>query len=153
MVKVQGNIALILLLVFEVGAGHAQSLPTATEAFNLRIKCKEMVAERDRDNFERNSKLGEFERKLISSIYVSRYDPKTNKCYGAFSTLTLDLQDKRQVLFRSLYDLQIDELMATWEDNNGQKSGMVIDKYNRGKYPPGKDAAEAFINEMLSDKQ
>jgi hypothetical protein len=30
--------------------------------------------------------LGEFERKLISSIYVSRYDPKTNKCYGAFST-------------------------------------------------------------------
>jgi len=49
--------------------------------------------------------------------------------------------------------LQIDELMATWEDNNGQKSGMVIDKYNRGKYPPDKDAAEAFINEMLSDKQ
>jgi len=112
-----------------------------------------MVAEKERDNFVMNSKLGEYEGKFVSSTYSSRYDPKTNRCYGAFFTRTRNRQDKRQVLFRSLYDMQVDELMATWEDNNGQKSGMVIDKYNLGKYPPGKDAAEAFINEMMSDTQ
>ena len=143
----------LVLLSLSIESAAAQTPPTATEAFNLRIKCKEMVAEKDRDDFLRNSKLDAFEGKLFSSTYSSRYDSKTNRCYGAFSTRTIDLRDKRQVLFRSLYDMQIDELMATWEDNNGQKSGMVIEKYNRGKYPVGKDAAEAFINEMMSDKQ
>jgi hypothetical protein len=133
------------LLSLLIVSAAAQTPPTATEEFNLRIKCKEMVAERDRDNFERNFKLGEFEGKLISSTYSSRYDPKTNRCYGAFSTHTLNLQDKREVLLRSLYDMQVDELMATWEDNSSQKSGMVIDKYNRGKYPPGKDAADSSM--------
>jgi hypothetical protein len=141
------------LLLLSIPSAAAQTPPTATEAFNLRIKCKDLVAQRDRDNFERNLKLGEFEGKLISSTYSSRYDPKTNRCYGAFSTHTRNMKDKRDVVFRSLYDMQVDELMATWEDDNGQKSGMVIDKYNHGKYPVGKDAAEAFINDMMSGNQ
>jgi len=138
------------LLSLFIGSAAAQTPPTATEVFNLRIKCKEMVAERDRENFERNVKMGEFASKIISSTYSSRYDPKTNKCYGEFSTHYL--QQTREVMLRSLYDMQVDELMATWEENNGQKSGMVIDKYNGGKYPVGKDAAEAFINDMMSEK-
>jgi hypothetical protein len=125
-----------------------------SKVFGLTIflGAREMVAQKDRENYERNVRQGEFETKIILSTSSSRYDPKTNRCYGEYFTHYY-YNVTREVFRRSLYDMQIDELMATWEDNSGQKSGMVIDKYNRGKYPPGKDAAEAFINEMMSEAQ
>jgi hypothetical protein len=140
------------LLSLFIGSAAAQTPPTATEVFNLRIRCKVMVAQKDRENYERNVRQGEFKTEIILSTSSSRYDPKTNRCYGEYFTHYY-YNVTREVFRRSLYDMQIDELMATWEDNSGQKSGMVIDKFNRGKYPPGKDAADTFINEMMSDAQ
>ena len=39
-------ITLVAVLMLNCGAGLAQTPPTATEAFNLRIKCKQMADEK-----------------------------------------------------------------------------------------------------------
>jgi len=59
----------------------AQSPPTATEAFNLRIKCKKMSDEKAQEIRETNT--------MLKWVYVmasntSKYDPISNRCYGRF---------------------------------------------------------------------
>src|SRR5258706_16113477 len=100
-----------------------QPLPTATEAFDLRIKCKEMADQKaeamswhplDPANAAQIgmsataiAKLNEQTRpENISASHASRYDPKSNRCYVEIRSHTrhrgLDI-DSRQV-----YDAQID---------------------------------------------
>lgn len=43
------KIPLALCISIWVGPAFGQAVPTATEAFNLRIKCKEMVAEKTQE--------------------------------------------------------------------------------------------------------
>jgi hypothetical protein len=65
-----------------VGSAFGQVLPTATEAFNLRIKCKELVDEKTQtmtEDFYR-PKAAELEFFYSSS----RYDARVNRCYGDF---------------------------------------------------------------------
>ncbi len=59
--------------------GFAQSPPTATEAFNLRIKCKKMSDEKAQEFGEQNTML---KWEIVAAWNTSKYDPINNRCYG-----------------------------------------------------------------------
>jgi hypothetical protein len=79
----KSKVALYLLVL--IAPAHSQTPPTATEAFNLRIKCKEMVAQKEQDMREQRDHLGKLAPELISSFSSSRYDPRATAATGNFT--------------------------------------------------------------------
>ena len=138
------------------GLAFGQTPPTATEAFNLRIKCKEMVTQREQDMQEQRDRLGKLAPELISSFSTSRYDPRANRCYGEFHYHENVRRAALDREVRALYDMQVDDMLAFWKIENGKKNGMVFD-HSHGITTDkniGWDDAEAYINEMwIEDKK
>jgi hypothetical protein len=72
------SLCVLSLLLFAV-QGSAQSPPTATEAFNLRIKCKEMSDKKAQEFIDMDSGL---KWEMVFASNTSKYDPISNRCYG-----------------------------------------------------------------------
>ena len=123
--------------------------PTATEAFNLRIVCKQMADKKaeEKANFVALDK----DTKTIFAYHVSRYDPKANRCY-------IQLQGRyqrkgRDLAIREIYDGQTDELLAVTSDDNNEKLGMVFDQNRKmaNDKNQGYDDADAYMNVIMTN--
>jgi hypothetical protein len=121
----KSKVALCLLVL--IAPAHSQTPPTAREAFNLRIKCKQMVAQNEQDMQEQRDRLGKLAPELSSSFSSSRYDPRANRCYGEFHYHENVRRASLDREVRALYDMQVDDMLAFWEIKNGKKNGMVFD--------------------------
>ena len=142
--------------------------PTATEAFNLRIKCKQMADQKADDqswhelsveggallgmNAAAVAKLNDQNRpEVIGAWSSSRYDARNNRCYiEVYSHTRSGSMDKE---YRQVFD-EIDNLLAHTQIINGVKSGTVWDENYRGeRYGPnsGWDIAIAYMDNIMSD--
>lgn len=149
----RSKVALCLLVL--VSPAYSQTPPTATEAFNLRIKCKQMVAQKEQDMQEQRERLGKLAPELISSFSSSRYDPRANRCYGEFHYHEYVRRASLDREVRALYDMQVEDMLAFWEIKNGKKNGVVFDHSHRSTKDKniGWDDADAYMNEMIEDRK
>jgi hypothetical protein len=158
----------IALAACVTSASFAQTAPSATEAFNLGIQCKEMARQKfldvrparpitysegavsgmsaaqvDQLNLEALEVLGEAE--------WSHYNPKTNRCY-----IEIYLHNRhrkpplREEEWWYVYDAQTDDVLGYANVTSAGKWGVVYDhKYAARK--DGWDAAMAYIEAVMVD--
>jgi hypothetical protein len=154
----------------------AQTPPTATEEFNLRIKCKQMADEKAESMMERPMTAAEgasmglkpadvaamnrlTEQRLanvIMSSHSSNYDAKQNRCY-------IEIVDHRRagrnfeidVQVRGVYDGQTDDMLSFAKIENGKKVGMVFDPEHTSTMGTnlGWDDANSYMDEKMRAKR
>jgi hypothetical protein len=114
--------AFIGLLLF---AAHvaAQSPPTATEAFNLRIKCKKMSDEKADGISEANGML---KWEIVTAWNTSKYDPISNRCYGRIYEHITKPSYRLDHEHDEVFDLQTDDLLAAANTENGKRLGVFL---------------------------
>jgi hypothetical protein len=95
--------------------------PSATEVFNLRSRCAELG--------ENILDQQPFKSRTFPS-QVSRYDPRTNRCYVELTVLTDDIN----TLHRYLYDGQTKEMLAHAARVKGNMEGQI---FNNERNPTG----------------
>jgi hypothetical protein len=129
------------LLCWSVAA-HAQQPsfqpPTATELFNLRSRCAELG----------NKFLDDLVvfRPLTKSI-TSRYDPRTNHCYGDVVT-----QNPHSFYHnRTLVDLQTGEPLAYAKTEKSKKVGMVSGRLTDMRDDLGFSDANEYIDKLMQE--
>ena len=163
----------ILVLLLSLNASFAQAPPTATETFNLRIRCRDMALKKldevvirpmtyedgaslgwsaaDVDRL--NRQLEEVEPSLVGEQQWSHYNPKTNRCYVEIYIHRRAQRPGprvREMEGWMVFDAQIDDLLAQAEIRNHVKSGYVYDP-NYGARRDGWDAAMAYIEAVMAD--
>jgi hypothetical protein len=144
---------LVLCIFLLTSPALGQTPPTATEAFDLRIRCKEMVERRAQEVGDQIRAGGKFAPEIEFAAHNSRYDPKANRCYGEFiehDKIKVTLQKRES---RVLYDMQIDDLLADTKIQNGKKWGMVFDHSHQitSDSNLGWDDANAYIDKMMTE--
>jgi hypothetical protein len=143
----------VTLLAFP---GFAQSPPTATEAFNLRIKCKKMSDEKAEElswhemSVEVGATLGWSPARVaaqnnwarpevVASWSTSKYDPINNRCYGRIYSHLKNEKLKKEEKYDNeedaVYDLQTDDMLAFASIKNGKKSGIIFDPDPKRRNP------------------
>jgi hypothetical protein len=117
--------------------------PTATEVFDLRSKC----AERG-ERILKNAVAAD----ALKKDQVSRYDPKTNRCYVQL-TIGNPNATGEENFERSLLDGQTGQVLATIRRQKGTRSGIVyIDPSPlNGNSDELYLDASMFIDEMMVD--
>ena len=141
--------------------GSAQSPPTASEAFDLRIKCKKMSDEKAQEFIDLN-RMGRWE--FVGAWNTSKYDPTSNRCYGRFYQHIKKQQYHFDKEHDQLYDLQTDDLLASAFIENGKKRGNIFDPDYKKPWIPtctggcpanfGEQtwqAAKDYMSEMMVD--
>jgi hypothetical protein len=143
--------------------GSAQTPPTASEAFDLRIKCKKMSDEKAQEASDTNRGL---KWEIVGAWNTSKYDPTSNRCYGRFYQHITKQKYHFDREIDEIYDLQTDDLLAWTRIENGKKSGTISDPDYNGShgYVPCKpdgcpanfgegtwQAAEDYIDKMMAD--
>jgi hypothetical protein len=129
----------------------AQTPPTATEAFNLRIRCKQM-ADHKADELAAGNALLKWE--VVQSSGSSRYDAINNRCYILIYHHIR--KPGYETVASQLYDAQVDDLLASADIRNGKKSGSIWDESYKGQrfFKDGDAAWEAtvtYMNELMAD--
>jgi hypothetical protein len=148
-------ITFIAALMLNCGATFAQTPPTATEEFNLRIRCKEM-AEQKLIDMQTSQTVIEMNRvEVRGSWQSSKYDAKNNRCYIRIYIHRFIGKTSLDQEMHSIYDAQIDELLAFAQIENGKKVGMVFDKDHRTTTSDnfGWDDAITYIEKMIADRR
>jgi len=172
------GIVLIAAMMLNCEVGFAQTPPTATEAFNLRIRCKEMAEQKLDDlsfhpmSIADGASMGmsaanvaalnkQITPEVLGSWQSSKYDAKNNRCYVQIYIHTR--KASFDIEHRQVYDAQKDDLLADAMIKNGEKSGQVYDEYKGPWVPPkdcrmcmsgwGWDAAIAYMDEIMTDKR
>jgi hypothetical protein len=165
---------LVLSLALFTVHGFAQSPPTATDAFNLRIQCKRMSEEKAQYFLEGDKKL---EWQMVAAWNTSKYDPKSNRCYGRIyehitkqrfgfdnesdQLFDLHLDNESDQFIGLTYDL----LLARAEIVNGRKRAHIYDPDSKKHWLPDNcdrgcpadfgdqawQAAEDYMNEFMAD--
>src|SRR5262249_29185544 len=118
-----GSLFALSFILFAVH-GSAQSPPTATEAFNLRIKCKKMSDEKAQGVMEMNSDL---KWEIAAAWNTSKYDPISNRCYGRIYEHITKQSYRLDHENDELFDLQTDDLLAAAVIENGKRHGSIYD--------------------------
>ena len=102
----------LMLLVLAVSIAQAAEPPTATEV------CAELG-----EKIMEENDIG------MALSQVSRYDPRTNRCYVELIVLTPDFTKLQGVFHRNLFDGQTKELLASASrDNDRPMGGQVFDR-------------------------
>jgi hypothetical protein len=141
-------IAVLPLLLVVCGA---QTPPTATEAFNLRIRCKQMADQKANDLAAGNALL---KWEIVQSSGSSRYDAINNRCYiHIYHHIRKPGYEK---VVRQLFDAQVDDLLADASIENGKKSGVIFDESYKGQrfFKDGDaswEGAVTCMNELMAD--
>jgi hypothetical protein len=144
------SLIVILLPLLGIVCG-AQTPPTATEAFNLRIRCKQMA---DRKAGELAAGNAALRWEVLQSSGSSRYDATNNRCY------VLIYHHIRKPGFenvvRQLFDAQVDDLLASADIRNDKKNGVIFDESYKGNRwvsggDAGWDAAVKYMDELMAD--
>ncbi len=144
-----------LISLVSVHAALAQTPPTASEAFALRIKCKEMADEKASSLWQTNPLLKN-QPEVILRYTKPRYDAKANRCYiEVFDHYKTVGPKPIHMQQHQIYDAQVDELLAFAQIEDGKKVGMVFEKGHIRKSDTnlGWDDADAYIDEMMTDKR
>ena len=161
--------------VLNCGAVLSQTPPTATEAFNLRIRCQAMADEKAESlewhpmNPTDGASVGlsptavdamnrriEATQELISAHHSSHYDANNNRCYiEIFQHKKFGQHKENERQMRKTYDAQTDDLLAFAQIENGKKVGMVFDPQYQSVIGEtlGWDDANSYIDEMMLDKR
>jgi hypothetical protein len=121
------SLALIVcFLVAPVASARAaepvQQLSSAAEETWFRSACTTLGEQILAANF------------ISSAVYqeqVSRYSPRTSRCYVEMRVQTLDRDEHLDRFGRFLYDGQTKELLAFAQIKDGKKSGRVFDLNHR----------------------
>jgi hypothetical protein len=157
-----GFVLLISSILFATYVS-AQSPPTATEAFNLRIQCKKFSDEKARELLETNTTLLKWE--LVTAWNTAKYDPMSNRCYGRIYEHIVKRSNRLDHESDQVFDLQTDDLLAAAMIEEGKKHGNIFDPdYKKpwlplcsakGCAPDFGDktwqATEDYMNEFMAD--
>jgi len=144
-------IVIMPVVLIASGQAVAQTPPTATEAFNLRIRCKQMADQKANDVNAINAAL---KWEIVQSSSSSKYDAINNRCYiHIYQHIRKSGYEK---VVRQLFDAQVDDLLADARIENGKKSGSIWDEsYNGQRYfKDGEAAWEAvgtYMDELMAD--
>jgi hypothetical protein len=149
----------------------AQTPPTATEAFNLRIRCKQMADEKAdalawhemsvADGASLGMSAADVARlndqtrpEVLGSWRSSKYDATSNRCYVRIYNHTRS-KSKYDYEVHQVYDAQVDDLLVHAEIKNGKKVGMIYDESYKGDRrllgDAGWEAAITYMNELMAD--
>lgn len=120
---VLGSVIALSFILFAAQVS-AQSPPTATEAFNLRIQCKKLSDEKAQDGLEINRQLGW---EIVTAWNTSKYDPGSNRCYGRKYQHIVKKSYRFNHENDQVFDLQTDDLLASSTIKNGKKDGIIFD--------------------------
>jgi hypothetical protein len=135
------SLIVILLPLLGIVCG-AQTPPTATEAFNLRIRCKQMADQKAGDLAAVDAAL---KWEVLETWGSSKYDATNNRCY--IHIYHHIRKPGYENVVRQMYDAQVDQLLATASIRNGKKTGVIFGHAGGG--PLSDDASyEAAINYM-----
>jgi hypothetical protein len=141
------SIVLMPAITLNCGTALAQAPPTATEAFSQWIRCNNMA-----DKKAEKIYLGPAQQ-VIFSIWTSRYDPKSNRCYIRLDSHTRNAAFDIET--HQVYDGQKDDLLASANIKNGKKSGTVFDDSHRSTTDEnhGWNDALDYMEVMMTDKR
>jgi hypothetical protein len=153
----------------------AQTPPTATEAFNLRIRCKQMADEKAdalawhelsvADGASMGMSAADVARlndqtrpEVLGSWSSSKYDAKNNRCYIRIYKHIRRTRTPQPFDYevQQVYDAQVDDLLATAWIENGKKHGSIWDQSYTGErfFKDGDaswEAAIAYMDELMAD--
>ena len=155
---VDGNVmkfsALAVLLFFSAcqkssgpvppaGAPSFQA-PTATEVFNLRSKCADLG-----EKIMKNTAVGN----ELKKDQLSRYDPKTNRCFVQLTVWNANLGKGDDYFQRYLYDGQTGQVLAAMRREHGVRSGDIYSEPPPAQGNPDEMYVDAsiFISQMMAD--
>ncbi len=126
--------------------GPAQPLESVAEEARFRSACTASGQQILAANFIRSA---------IRQEQVSRYNPRTSRCYVEMQVQTLDREEQVERFGRFLYDGQTKELLAFAQIKEGKKSGRVFDLTHRTTSfeNAGWDDASEYIQTMMADDQ
>ena len=127
----------LMLLVLAVSIAQAAEPPTATEV------CAELG-----EKIMEENDIG------MALSQVSRYDPRTNRCYVELIVVAADVTKSKGVFHRYLYDGQTKELLASASrDNDRPMGGQVFDREHRPASftNNGYDDTNEYIDQMMAD--
>ena len=133
---------LVGFFLFFWSAAYAQPYfqpPTATELFNLRSRCAALG-----DKFLEELFVGS----AITKSITSRYDPRTNHCYGDLVARTVA---DGSYFNRGLYDLQTGELLAFAQIEKGKKVGMVFNRVSNYRDDTGFSDSNEYIDKIMQE--
>jgi hypothetical protein len=131
-----GNVVLAFLLC--CSDAYAQT-PSATEVFNLRSRCAELG-----QKFVDDLVVGS----ALTKSLTSRYDSRTNHCYGDVITESIGTFSYHN---RSLFDLQTGEILAFAKMERGNKVGMVFGRLSKMDNDLGFTDANEYIDKMMKE--
>jgi len=123
-------------------------LPTATEVFDLRLKCVALGEKILSENF-----IGS----ALTHDQVSRYNPETNRCYVKLGVSTADLSTPREKFVRDdfLYDGQTKEMLAyAYWDGNRKSAEIFSESLQRFVHDPtlpSYDETEALMDKFVAE--
>jgi hypothetical protein len=159
------------VMILNCGVAFAQTPPTAAQASDLTIKCKEM-AEQKLDNLRFHplsvadgdsigisadtiDAINSNAPEILDSWQASKYDPENSRCYVQIYKHTFVREPPLDRELLDLYDAQTNNLLAFANIENGKKVGMVFSKNHRKttSHYRGWDDAVAYMDEMLADKR
>lgn len=83
----------------------------------------------------------------ITKSITSRYDPRTNHCYGDVVTRNVDTS----YFLRNLYDLQTAELLAFAKTEKGKKVGMIFNRVSNYRDDSGFADANEYIDKAMQE--
>lgn len=118
--------------------------PTATEVFNLRSKCAELG-----DKILKNTVAGS----ELTKNQVSRYDPKTNRCYVQLTVWNANLPKGDEYFHQYLYDGQTGQVLAAIHREKGTRYGDIYNNPSPMNGTPDELYLDAslFISKMMVD--
>jgi hypothetical protein len=164
-----------ILLVAIAESSSAQTPPTATEAFNLRIRCKEMADAKAESMTMRPlsiedgaasglkqadvaalNKINAENTKVLLAAHASNYDVKNNRCYiEIIDHRKVGRRKETEIEQRQVYDAQTDDLLSFAKIENGKKVGMVFDAEHvvTTNSNLGWDDANTYMDEKMRAKR
>ncbi|MDA8084004.1 MAG: hypothetical protein M0024_10145 [Nitrospiraceae bacterium] len=96
---------------------------SATEIFNLRSECARLG-----NMIVKENPVGV----ALASSQISKYEPRTNRCYVEVVVQTANAKIAPDYLHRYLFDGQTKQMLAFAQYEKGVKDGMIVDKSGSG---------------------
>jgi len=161
---------IVVLLPSALIVCGAQTPPITTEAFNLRIKCKQMADQKADElawhglSVADGVSMGmsaadvtqlndEARPEVLESWSYSKYDPINNRCYVRIYQHTR--RESNDYELHQVYDAQADDLLACAAITNGKKHGLIWDQsYSGDRFLNGDDSWETaivYMYELMAD--
>ena len=163
------SLVVVPLLLALIVCG-AQTPPTATEAFNLRTKCKQSADQKADElawhglSVADGASMGmsaadvarlndEARPEVLESWSSSKYDAINNRCYVRIYQHTR--RESNDYELHQVYDAQANDLLAYAAITNGKKHSLILDQsYNGDRFISGDDGWEAaivYMYELMAD--